>query len=115
MTELKLMRLKPPAKNSVLLEKYGELMRLWTLPVTYALGERDHSGFNDLKKRIEGINSTTLSKTLDIMQKNGLIDRVIIPEKPVRVKYSLTEKGLEFHRIMMELSEFVENMCAGHE
>ena len=38
----------------------------------------------------EGINSTTLSKTLDLMEKNGLIDRVIIPEKPVRVKYSLT-------------------------
>jgi len=109
------MRMNPPEKESKLLEKYGELMRSWTLPVVYALGEKDHSGFNDLKKRIKGINSTTLSKTLEIMEKNALIDRVIIPEKPIRVKYSLTRKGLEFHRIMMELSEFMETMDQSDE
>ena len=62
-------------------------------------------------------NGKKYRTSVDIREakENVTVVRVIIPEKPVRVKYSLTEKGLEFHRIMMELSEFVENMCAGHE
>jgi len=106
LTQLKLMHLQPPLKNTALLEKYKELMRTWTLPVIYALGEKEHSGFNDLKKSIGVINSTTLSQTLDIMEKYGIVERIIIPQKPVRVKYSLTARGLEFHRIIMELWEF---------
>jgi len=100
------MHLQPPLKNTALLEKYKELMRSWTLPVIYALGEKENSGFNDLKKSIGVINSTTLSQTLDIMEKYGIVERIIIPQKPVRVKYSLTARGLEFHRIIMELWEF---------
>lgn len=101
------MHLQPPLKNVAMLEKYREIMRSWTLPVIYALGEKDYSGFNELKKKIGEINSTTLSQTLDIMEKYGIVERTIIPDKPVRVKYSLTSRGLEFHRIIMEFWEFM--------
>jgi DNA-binding HxlR family transcriptional regulator len=92
------------------LDKYSDIMRLWTLPVILTIGRHGEAGFNLIKKEVAGINSTTLSNTLSIFEKYGLLERVIIPSKPVRVKYSLSPAGKKFYDISLNLVSFIEEL-----
>jgi DNA-binding HxlR family transcriptional regulator len=45
-----------------------------------------------------------------MFEKYGFLARVIIPSKPVRVKYSLTEKGRKFYGISLDLASMIEDL-----
>ncbi|TLX93656.1 MAG: helix-turn-helix transcriptional regulator, partial [Thaumarchaeota archaeon] len=49
--------------------------------------------FNEFLDSIEGINPKTLSARLREMGKNGIIEWRIYPGTPVRIEYSITQKG----------------------
>jgi DNA-binding HxlR family transcriptional regulator len=49
--------------------------------------------FNKLLDSIEGINAKILSLRLKEMERDGLIDRQIFHESPVRIEYHVTEKA----------------------
>lgn len=85
---------------------WNELTRTWTLPTIHALGLKEPARFNELKRRIEGISATSLAERLTQMEKIGVVQRKIYPEKPPRVEYSLTVKGHELHKILGGLAEW---------
>ena len=63
--------------------------------------------FNELKRSLKEITPTILSKRLKEMEKDGLIDRKILAsEIPVKVEYSLTEKGKGLQKIIQDLKEW---------
>ncbi|KRG13732.1 HxlR family transcriptional regulator [Virgibacillus soli] len=41
-----------------------------------------------------GISGRVLSERIKDLEKDGLIKRVLFPKPPVRIEFSLTEKGL---------------------
>ncbi len=86
-------------------KKYRDILRQWTMPIILSLGNKN-LGFNELKRKIN-INSTTLSNTLSILEKYNLIERNIIASKPVKVNYSLTEKGNKLYNIIASLADFL--------
>ncbi len=90
--------------------KYSEIMRQWTVPVVIAIGKYEGAGFNRIKKEVKGINNTSLSATLSNLEKYGILERVIIPSRPVRVNYSFTENGKEFYSICINLASFIEDL-----
>lgn len=90
--------------------KYSEIMRQWTVPVVIAIGKYGGAGFNRIKREVKGINNTSLSSTLSNLEKYGLLERIIIPSKPVRVNYSFTEKGKEFYSICLNLASLIEDL-----
>ena len=49
--------------------------------------------FATLRDSIPGITDRMLSERLQELEEEGLVDRVVVPETPVRVEYSLTKKG----------------------
>ena len=49
--------------------------------------------FAALRDGIPGITDRMLSERLQELEQEGLVDRVVVPETPVRVEYSLTRKG----------------------
>src|SRR5581483_8786668 len=49
--------------------------------------------FNDLAASIPGLSDRMLSERLKELEAEGLIERRVIPETPVRVEYRLTPKG----------------------
>ncbi len=51
--------------------------------------------FNELQKSLKNISPRVLSERLDEMENYGIIKREIYAEVPVKVEYSLTEKGLD--------------------
>ncbi|BCU71075.1 winged helix-turn-helix transcriptional regulator [Stygiolobus caldivivus] len=62
-------------------------------------------GFNELEK-LTGLNSKSLSITLKELEKAGLIKRIVVSDRPFRVKYELTEKGLELKNVYKELRKW---------
>ena len=49
--------------------------------------------FSDLTNVIPGLSDRMLSERLKELEAEGVVVRTVIPETPVRVEYSLTEKG----------------------
>lgn len=49
--------------------------------------------FNDLKRQLEGVTQRVLTQTLRRLERNGMIDRTVLPTSPVGVQYSLTPLG----------------------
>ena len=62
--------------------------------------------FNEFLRSIEGINTKTLSLRLREMESEGLIMRKVIDERPLRVEYSLTEKGKSLEPILVQMAKF---------
>ena len=62
--------------------------------------------FNEFLRSIEGINTKTLSLRLREMESEGLIMRKIIDKRPLRVEYSLTEKGKSLEPILVQMAIF---------
>jgi DNA-binding HxlR family transcriptional regulator len=61
---------------------------------------------------IEGINAKILSARLKEMEKDGLIKREVFQETPVRVEYTLTEKGNALESILNQMAVFSMEYCA---
>jgi DNA-binding HxlR family transcriptional regulator len=71
----------------------------------------DHKRFNQFLE-IEDINAKVLSARLKEMEEDGLIERKIYPDKPVRIEYTITEKGRALEPILNQMSAFSMKYCA---
>lgn len=49
--------------------------------------------FNEIKRRLQGVTQRVLTQTLRKLERDGLIDRLVIPTSPVGVEYSITPLG----------------------
>ncbi|MFJ8788708.1 winged helix-turn-helix transcriptional regulator [Streptomyces sp. NPDC102462] len=63
----------------------------WSMMVM-ALLERP-TRFNELKRGLEGVTQRVLTQTLRRLERNGMIQRKVLPTSPVGVEYSLTPLG----------------------
>lgn len=55
------------------------------------------------------ISGRLLSERLKDLEKEGIVSRKVFPEVPVRVEYSLTEKGKALEPMMKELQKWSES------
>ena len=53
-----------------------------------------------------GVSGKTLSERLKDLEKNDFVIRNVYPETPVRIEYSLTEKGMSLTPIMQEIESW---------
>ncbi len=71
------------------------------------------SRFNQLLNSIEKSNPKTLSTRLREMERLGLIKRkVYSDERPIRVEYSLTQKGLALQPILDMMAAYSMKYCS---
>ena len=66
--------------------------RRWTGAILRAL-QADVCHFSALVSTIPGLSDRMLSERLRELEAEGLVERRVIPEMPVRVEYALTAKG----------------------
>lgn len=78
----------------------------WNEKIIYELSKYESLRFGELKKIIPEITNTMLSSTLKDLEEQGLVKRAQFNEIPVRVEYSLTEKGQELHPIFEEMAKW---------
>lgn len=65
----------------------------WTVLIVGALSDGPQR-FSQLLRRIEGISQKMLTQTLRVLERDGLVERTVHAQVPVRVDYALTDAGL---------------------
>ena len=64
--------------------------------------------FGDVLHQIPGLSDRLLSERLRELEAEGIVERTVFPEIPVRVEYHLTEKGRELQEIVMAVGDWAE-------
>ncbi len=87
----------------------------WHPVIVHRLLTNGPSGFNELKAAVDGISSKVLSDSLDRLKEHGLINRTVVSDKPVRVRYSLTNRGESLEPVIEAMREWGQNNLAPPE
>ena len=61
-----------------------------------------------IKGAIPDITDRMLSERLRSLEAEGLVERAVIPDTPVRVEYELTTKGRELQNALREIGNWAE-------
>lgn len=62
-------------------------------PEIFRLAVDNPLRFSSLLRQIEGANKQTLSVALKELEEVGLLQKIVIKEKPLHIEYYLTENG----------------------
>ena len=65
--------------------------------------------FNEIRKRVPGVTQRMLTTQLRELEADGLILRVVYPQVPPRVEYSLSTKGRTLEPVIAALKAWGEN------
>ena len=65
----------------------------WKLQIIYELCIKSPIRFGELRKVLQPITNTALANALKELESDDLVQRIQYNEMPLRVEYSLTEKG----------------------
>jgi DNA-binding HxlR family transcriptional regulator len=57
-------------------------------------------GFCELNRQAHGVNTTTLSQRLDLLEEAGLVTKTIHSYMPPRTSYELTEAGMALKPVL---------------
>src|SRR5437763_11739111 len=83
------------------------LGKRWTGLLLYALMEGPRR-FCELTATVEGLSDRVLSDRLRELEVEGVVERVVYPQIPVRVEYKLTEKGQDLRRVVEAIHKWAE-------
>jgi DNA-binding HxlR family transcriptional regulator len=64
--------------------------------------------FAELRGAIPDISDRMLSERLRELEAEGIVDRIVVPETPVRVEYQLTEKGRALEHALGAVGKWAE-------
>lgn len=78
----------------------------WIPVIVHRLQRYGPLGFSALCDRVDGISSKVLSENLEEMENRGLIEREIVNDRPLRVEYSLTERGRSLGSVVEALIDW---------
>ncbi|MGG3928018.1 helix-turn-helix domain-containing protein [Metabacillus fastidiosus] len=56
-----------------------------------------------------GVSGRVLSERLKDLENEGIVKRDVYPETPVRIEYSLTDKGLALEPLMRDIEKWSQN------
>lgn len=84
----------------------------FTVHILRNMTKLDQRRFNQFLDSIEGMNPKTLSARLREMEKNGIIEKRVHAETPVKIEYVVTKKGLALNPILEAMSNFSMQYCA---
>lgn len=80
------------------------LSQRWTGLVIYQLLNGPQR-FCNIESSV-GVSARVLSERLKDLENEGIVKREVFPETPVRIEYSLTEKGLALEPLMREIEKW---------
>ena len=79
----------------------------WTPQLLRYFVNEETVRFCQIQDLVEGINPRTLSARLDGLEKEGIIEKIIAPQK-ARCEYRLTEKGKALTPILHDMQTWSE-------
>lgn len=93
-----------PVRNVI--SRFGDK---WSLLTIIIINENGSTRFNQLGKLIPDISTKMLSTTLRTLEADGLVNRTVFPEVPIRVEYELTDTGKSLVPIINSLTAWALN------
>jgi DNA-binding HxlR family transcriptional regulator len=79
----------------------------WSVAILAELSDGTHR-FNELLREIDGISRRMLAATLRRLERDGLIERRVYADVPVRVEYDLSAAGSQLFTALRPLSAWAE-------
>lgn len=83
----------------------------WTAAIVRVLLGGVHH-FSEIRAAVPGLSDRMLSERLRELEREGIVLRTVIPEVPVRVEYSLTEKGKGLSPVMDAIIAWISSWSA---
>ena len=71
---------------------FDQIADKWSMMVLTVL-DGGPQRFNAIKRQLEGVTQKALTQRLRRLERNGLVERRVIPLSPVAVEYSITPLG----------------------
>ena len=84
----------------VLIEVADVLGHKWHQVILHRLLNEGALTFSGLQSGIDEVSNKMLSDSLSALESRGLVDRDVVNEKPVRVQYTLTDRGRELEAVL---------------
>jgi DNA-binding HxlR family transcriptional regulator len=82
----------------------------WSVVILSSLGQQPVR-FGELKRMCDGISQKMLTQTLRYLERDGLIHRRVITEKPLNVEYALSGLGSNLLLLINPLIDWVHGHC----
>lgn len=86
----------------------GLIGKRWTGLIIEVLLQRPQR-FSEIAQAIEHVSDRMLAERLKELEAEGIVDRHVYPETPVRVEYSLTDKGRDLAPVMQALHNWANS------
>ena len=84
----------------------------WKILILWYVSFYGIQRFGELRRRLDGITQSTLTRQLRELEADGFLHREAYPEVPPRVEYSLTAMGESFVPILHEMLVWSEtHLC----
>jgi DNA-binding HxlR family transcriptional regulator len=83
------------------------LARKWSVGILYLLA-RGTRRYSELFYEVGEVSKKALTQTLRSLEHDGLIVRRAYPDVPMRVEYSLTDRGWSITSLLMTMYEWSE-------
>jgi DNA-binding HxlR family transcriptional regulator len=107
---------RPPALEAFLCpvdEAARIIGQKWTLQIVHELMDRPSCRFCELQEALGGVNPSTLSSRLKMLEEEGLVHRVQVSAIPPHVEYSLTLMGAELRDVIAGITRWSNSwLCA---
>ena len=82
------------------------IAKRWTTLILKVLMMNKPMRFSELADKLSVVSDRVLSERLKELEQEGIIERKVYPETPVRVEYSLTEMGRELEPTLQALEDW---------
>jgi DNA-binding HxlR family transcriptional regulator len=106
-------RISPPTNEpiSVLCPRFHYAVELigrrWTGAILRAM-LNGATRFSDITAAVPGLSDRLLSERLRDLEDEGIVTRTVIPDRPVRIEYHLTEKGDSLRSVLDSVETWAE-------
>lgn len=88
----------------------------WTLQIVHELLDHSTRRFCELQEALGGVNPSTLSSRLKMLEEEGLVHRAQVSTIPPHVEYSLTPMGHELRPVIQAITKWSNVwLCGGEE
>jgi DNA-binding HxlR family transcriptional regulator len=79
--------------------------RRWTGAILRAM-LAGNTRFSDIAAVVPGLSDRLLSERLKELEQEGIVERRVVPETPVKIFYELTPKGHALHDVIVAIADW---------
>ncbi|OUW04645.1 MAG: hypothetical protein CBD16_01860 [Betaproteobacteria bacterium TMED156] len=107
-------------KPNVFIEKcpsrdvISRLSGKWSILILSLLKEKPLR-FNEIKHQIQGISQKVLTENLRSLERDGLVNRRVFTQTPLKVEYNTTRNSNDLLTIIKSLTDWAEKNCKALE